>query len=54
MLLFMQLVIYSWFLSVLILLVDDIMEAFNRWRFRETLPADAHKKVRKVLYIVEF
>ncbi|XP_002266468.1 uncharacterized protein LOC100253402 [Vitis vinifera] len=25
---------------------DDIMEAFDRWRFRETLPADAHKKVK--------
>ncbi|KAJ9188704.1 hypothetical protein P3X46_000074 [Hevea brasiliensis] len=24
---------------------DDIVEAFNRWRFRETLPDDAHKKV---------
>ncbi|XP_057954881.1 uncharacterized protein LOC131148936 [Malania oleifera] len=24
----------------------DIMEAYNRWRFRETFPADAHKKVR--------
>lgn len=23
------------------------MEAFNRWRFRETLPDDAHKKVSK-------
>jgi hypothetical protein len=21
------------------------MEAFNRWKFRETLPDDAHKKV---------
>ncbi|OAY51437.1 putative low molecular weight protein-tyrosine-phosphatase slr0328 isoform X2 [Manihot esculenta] len=25
---------------------EDIMEAFNRWRFRETLPDDAHKKVK--------
>lgn len=32
------------------LLVDDIMEAFDRWRFRETLPADAHKKVRRVFF----
>ncbi|CAK7329321.1 unnamed protein product [Dovyalis caffra] len=25
---------------------QDIMEAFNRWKFRETLPDDAHKKVK--------
>ncbi|XP_004506147.1 uncharacterized protein [Cicer arietinum] len=25
---------------------EDILEAFNRWRFRETLPEDAHKKVK--------
>ncbi|XP_040992397.1 putative low molecular weight protein-tyrosine-phosphatase slr0328 isoform X1 [Juglans microcarpa x Juglans regia] len=25
---------------------EDILEAFNRWKFRETLPADAHKKVK--------
>ncbi|EOY33511.1 Low molecular weight protein-tyrosine-phosphatase slr0328 [Theobroma cacao] len=25
---------------------EDILEAFNRWKFRDTLPADAHKKVR--------
>ncbi|TXG73668.1 hypothetical protein EZV62_002247 [Acer yangbiense] len=25
---------------------DDIMDAFNRWKFRETLPEDAHKKVK--------
>ncbi|KAJ4724763.1 Protein-tyrosine phosphatase, low molecular weight [Melia azedarach] len=25
---------------------EDILGAFNRWKFRETLPADAHKKVR--------
>ncbi|KAK9279134.1 hypothetical protein L1049_012811 [Liquidambar formosana] len=25
---------------------DDIMESFDRWRFREPLPADAHKKVK--------
>ncbi|XP_043699577.1 putative low molecular weight protein-tyrosine-phosphatase slr0328 isoform X2 [Telopea speciosissima] len=25
---------------------DDIFEAFNRWRFKETLPFEAHKKVR--------
>ncbi|XP_022752596.1 uncharacterized protein LOC111301293 isoform X3 [Durio zibethinus] len=25
---------------------EDILEAFNRWKFRETLPADGHKKVR--------
>ncbi|KAG6763087.1 hypothetical protein NC652_024074 [Populus alba x Populus x berolinensis] len=25
---------------------EDIMEAFNRWKFRETLPDDAHKKVK--------
>ncbi|XP_043713458.1 putative low molecular weight protein-tyrosine-phosphatase slr0328 [Telopea speciosissima] len=25
---------------------DDILEAFNRWRLKETLPSDAHKKVR--------
>ncbi|XWS52847.1 hypothetical protein CRYUN_Cryun11dG0107500 [Craigia yunnanensis] len=24
---------------------EDILEAFNRWKFRETLPAYAHKKV---------
>ena len=24
---------------------EDIMEAFNRWKFREPLPDDAHKKV---------
>lgn len=27
------------------LFVEDILEAFNRWKFRETLPDDAHKKV---------
>ncbi|GLT82043.1 hypothetical protein SLE2022_004580 [Rubroshorea leprosula] len=25
---------------------EDILEAFNRWKFRETLPDDAQKKVR--------
>ncbi|KAF9676251.1 hypothetical protein SADUNF_Sadunf09G0119100 [Salix dunnii] len=25
---------------------EDIMEAFNRWKFREPLPDDAHKKVK--------
>lgn len=25
--------------------VEDILEAFNRWKFRDTLPDDAHKKV---------
>ncbi|KAL3718284.1 hypothetical protein ACJRO7_003424 [Eucalyptus globulus] len=25
---------------------EDILEAFNRWKFRETLPEDAHKKVK--------
>ncbi|XP_059659363.1 uncharacterized protein LOC132306133 isoform X2 [Cornus florida] len=25
---------------------DDILGALERWKFRETLPADAHKKVR--------
>ncbi|XP_057456008.1 uncharacterized protein LOC130747173 [Lotus japonicus] len=25
---------------------EDILEAFNRWRFRQTLPEDAHKKVK--------
>ncbi|XP_059431288.1 uncharacterized protein LOC132164750 [Corylus avellana] len=25
---------------------EDILEAFNRWKFRDTLPADAHKKVK--------
>ncbi|ONI01120.1 hypothetical protein PRUPE_6G122700 [Prunus persica] len=25
---------------------DDIIEAFNRWKFREPLPEDAHKKVK--------
>ncbi|XP_030957784.1 uncharacterized protein LOC115979854 [Quercus lobata] len=25
---------------------EDILEAFNRWKFRETLPDDAHKKVK--------
>lgn len=25
---------------------DDILEALERWRFKETLPADAHKKIR--------
>jgi hypothetical protein len=24
---------------------EDIMEAFNKWKFKETLPDDAHKKV---------
>ncbi|XVF69129.1 hypothetical protein PTKIN_Ptkin11bG0055900 [Pterospermum kingtungense] len=24
---------------------EDILKAFNQWKFRETLPADAHKKV---------
>ena len=27
------------------LAVEDILEAFNRWKFRDNLPADAHKKV---------
>ncbi|XP_034929704.1 uncharacterized protein [Populus alba] len=25
---------------------EDIIKAFNRWKFRETLPDDAHKKVK--------
>lgn len=25
---------------------EDILSAFERWSFKETLPADAHKKVR--------
>ncbi|GAV59220.1 LMWPc domain-containing protein [Cephalotus follicularis] len=25
---------------------EDVLEAFNRWKFREPLPEDAHKKVR--------
>lgn len=25
---------------------EDILEAFNRWKFREPLPEDAHKKVK--------
>lgn len=25
---------------------EDMLEAFNRWKLRETLPADAHKKVK--------
>ncbi|KAI3420525.1 Acid phosphatase, partial [Psidium guajava] len=25
---------------------EDILEAFNRWKFRETLPEDAHEKVK--------
>jgi len=25
---------------------EDILEAFNSWKFRDTLPADAHKKVK--------
>ncbi|XP_071724117.1 uncharacterized protein [Rutidosis leptorrhynchoides] len=25
---------------------EDILEAFNRWRFRDPIPEDAHKKVR--------
>ncbi|KAL9391169.1 hypothetical protein Peur_015089 [Populus x canadensis] len=25
---------------------EDIMEAFNKWKFKETLPDDAHKKVK--------
>lgn len=24
---------------------EDILEAFNRWKFRDPLPDDAHKKV---------
>ncbi|XP_062090646.1 uncharacterized protein LOC133796949 isoform X6 [Humulus lupulus] len=28
---------------------DDIIEAFNRWKFRDTLPEDAHKKVLDLL-----
>lgn len=32
----------------LILCVEDILEAFNRWKFRETLPEDGHKKVCNV------
>ena len=35
-------------LWMLILAVEDILEAFNRWKFREPLPADAHKKVSYV------
>ncbi|XP_042482377.1 uncharacterized protein LOC122062808 [Macadamia integrifolia] len=27
---------------------DDIFEAFNRWRFKETLPFEAHKKVKLI------
>lgn len=27
--------------------LEDIMEAFSRWKFRDPLPEDAHKKVSK-------
>lgn len=30
---------------MLILATADILEAFNRWKFREPLPEDAYKKV---------
>ncbi|XP_022752594.1 uncharacterized protein LOC111301293 isoform X1 [Durio zibethinus] len=30
---------------------EDILEAFNRWKFRETLPADGHKKVSSILRV---
>lgn len=40
-----NLVLILW---MLILAVEDILEAFNRWKFREPLPADAHKKVSYV------
>ncbi|CAM9003531.1 unnamed protein product [Rhodiola kirilowii] len=30
-----------------ILFTEDILEAFERWRFRDNLPADGHKKNEK-------
>ncbi|KAK4850416.1 hypothetical protein QYF36_006596 [Acer negundo] len=27
---------------------EDIVDAFNRWKFRESLPEDAHKKVKLI------
>lgn len=36
---------------VWMLATADIIEAFNRWKFREPLPEDAHKKVCN-LYLV--
>lgn len=32
-------------LLVSMLDIEDILEAYNRWKLREPLPEDAHKKV---------
>lgn len=34
---------------VLMLYVEDILAALERWSFKETLPADAYKKVSRGL-----
>lgn len=34
------------------LCVENILSAFNRWKFKEPLPEDAHKKVSYILWEV--
>ena len=33
---------------------EHILEAFNRWKFKEPLPEDAHKKVSETLMMCVF
>jgi hypothetical protein len=36
-------------MDFIVFVLEDILEAFNRWKFRDPLPEDAHKKVRKLI-----
>lgn len=39
---------YSTYFVGVMFALEDILEAFDRWKFRETLPDDAHKKVSMI------
>jgi len=34
-------------MDLVVFVLEDILEAFSRWKFRDPLPEDAHKKVSK-------
>lgn len=42
---------FTYFVGVM-LAVEDILGSFNKWKFRETLPDDAHKKVSIIITVV--
>lgn len=35
-------------MEIVVFVLEDILEAFNRWKFRDPIPDDAHKKVSKL------